>query len=71
MPSMWVFPDERRQIFEGVKDEEHPNGVVANGDGEKGIDAGDGGDLIEISGRDLARRCLELIGEEIGLSSST
>jgi hypothetical protein len=31
------------------------------------ISAGDGGDLIEVNARDIARRCLEVIGEELGL----
>ena len=31
------------------------------------IDAGDGGDLIEVTAKDLAQRCLEIVGEEVGL----
>ena len=31
------------------------------------VDAGDGGDLIEVNARDIAKRCLELIGMEFGL----
>ncbi|RXK40656.1 hypothetical protein M231_02113 [Tremella mesenterica] len=31
------------------------------------IDAGNGEDLVEINARDIARRCLELVGEEMGL----
>lgn len=31
------------------------------------VDAGDGGDLIEVTARDLARRCLELVGMEMGM----
>lgn len=34
------------------------------------IDAGDGADLIEVTARDLARRCLELVGEEMGLGTA-
>ena len=33
------------------------------------LDAGDGGELIEVGARDMAKRCLELIGEELGMSA--
>lgn len=33
---------------------------------ERGMNAGDGADLIEVSVKDLARRCLQLVGEELG-----
>jgi len=37
-------------------------------DGQNGeIDAGDGGDLIEVKAKAIARRCLELVGEEMGV----
>ena len=52
-----------------VADPKHPNGDVDGGPdkSDRVFDAGDGADLIEVTARDLARRCLELVGEEIGL----
>jgi hypothetical protein len=47
-----------------------PSDVVAQDetvDGDETMDAGDGGELIEVSARDLARQCLEIVGMEIGL----
>ncbi len=58
LPSMWIFPSEHARLFSLPQLENEPNGV---------FDAGDGGDLIEVNARDIARRCLELIGKEMGL----
>ncbi|KAK4688854.1 hypothetical protein P7C73_g1265, partial [Tremellales sp. Uapishka_1] len=64
LPTMWIFPSEYSVLFG------QPLPEVENRDSfdEINIDAGDGGDLLEINARDIARRCLELIGEEMGLS---
>jgi len=79
IPSMWIFPSEHARLFasipvdadeDGVREgekAESPDGGEGAMDGN-GVNAGDGGDLIEVSARDLARRCLELIGEEMGLN---
>lgn len=45
------------------------------GDGDGGdfvfdVDVGDGSELLEVSARDLARRCLEIVGIELGLGPS-
>jgi hypothetical protein len=56
---MWIFPAEHARLFGLPRPEDESNAVV---------DAGDGGDLIEVNAKDLSRRCLELIGEELGLS---
>lgn len=48
-------------------DEDHDDTLHAQRGEVNGVDAGDGGDLIEVTARDLARRCLELVGEEMGL----
>jgi hypothetical protein len=57
---MWIFPSEQAELY-GVPPPE------VNSD-QSELDAGDGGDLIEVNARDLARRCLELIGKELGFS---
>lgn len=59
LPSMWIFPTEHAELFNLPPPQEEPGGTV---------DAGDGGDLIEVNAKDIARRCLELIGEEMRLS---
>ncbi|WWC65124.1 uncharacterized protein I303_107738 [Kwoniella dejecticola CBS 10117] len=77
-PSMWIFPSEHAHLFGSPT--HPPNGHQdldsnniqngANGDiDEQEIDAGDGGDLIEVNAGELAKRCLELIGEELGLAN--
>ncbi|WOO78809.1 Protein MON2 [Vanrija pseudolonga] len=70
LPAMWILPSEHVRLFAGV--EPRVNGERGEGedseDGEE--DARDGTDLIEVSARDLARRCLELVGLELGLSSA-
>lgn len=68
-----MFPDEYRQLFEMRREEDFADGLT-NGDDsmgteEGGRDAGDGGELIEVTARDLARRCLELVGVELGLTA--
>lgn len=42
------------------KDDQHNDETEA--------DAGDGADLIEVTAKDLARRCLEIVGIELGLT---
>jgi hypothetical protein len=79
IPSMWIFPDEHRQLFEtSVEGEDTSVSDGMNGESNEGSEeepiegegknAGDGGDLIEVTGRHLTRRCLELVGMELGLS---
>jgi hypothetical protein len=76
LPSMWIFPAEHAKLF-GLPEESTGADVEADGDGDgedgqsgkNGVSAGDGADLIEVNARDIARRCLELIGEEMGLKA--
>lgn len=49
----------------GMSESEREGAESKESDGQ--VDAGDGGDLIEVSARDIARRCLELLGEDLGL----
>ena len=56
-PSMWILPAEHAQLFGLEVDDDTP-------------DARDGSALIEVSARDLARRALELVGEELSLGGS-
>lgn len=75
VPTMWIFPAEHKHLFEDPA--ESP--ALPNGSGDRieddeaedqlEMNAGDGGDLLEVTARDLARRCLELIGVELGLSA--
>lgn len=68
---MWLFPSEHAQLFE-LPETNGENRDEATGKEEKTsevLDAGDGGDLFEVNARDLTRRCLELVGEELGLTS--
>lgn len=70
MPSMWIFPDEHKWLFSTATDrDEAIDSVTPTESADSAMSAGDGGDLIEVSIRDLARRCLELIGVELGLST--
>lgn len=73
-PSMWMFPDEHAKLYdttsptestdhEGETVDHQTRGAEAGGM----MDAGDGGDLIEVTARDLARRCLEIVGAEMGM----
>ena len=62
VPSMWLFPDEHAKVF-GI-----PTANGTSDTEEDVMDAGDGGDLVEVSAKDLARRCLEVISGEMGLS---
>jgi hypothetical protein len=63
---MWLLPSEHRQLFD-------PESISVNGASdvhdvdEVAASAGDGDNLIQISGKDLARRALELVGQELGL----
>lgn len=59
LPSMWVLPSEHVLLF--TNDEETC---------DEAVNTGDGAELIEVSARDLARRCLELVGVELGLTPS-
>lgn len=59
---MWLFPDEHAKVF-GI-----PTANGTSDTEEDVMDAGDGGDLVEVSAKDLARRCLEVISGEMGLS---
>jgi hypothetical protein len=73
---MWLLPDEHRHLFCTPADGgpvDMVNGeAVGDGDLDRAeeaeMSAGDGGNLLEITGWDLARRCLELVGTELGLS---
>lgn len=80
---MWVLPSEYRQLLprhtprgipNGDSDTDH-TGLTETGDNVENnvdvdVDAGDGSDVLEVSARDLARRCLEMIGIELGLGVS-
>lgn len=78
-PSKWLFPTEYRDLFEQAEVNVAELDIPVNGDVNTGagphtgeqehVDAGDGADLIEVSARDLARRALELIGNELGLGN--
>ncbi|WVF67919.1 hypothetical protein IAT40_002681 [Kwoniella sp. CBS 6097] len=75
-PSMWIFPSEHAELFGlpapvptlslslSASTSHAAAGELSEGEQ---VDAGDGGDLIEVNAKDLARRCLELIGEEMGM----
>lgn len=71
IPSMWIFPSEYRQLFDS-QFLAMPTGQLSGANGgdifHNGENAGDGADLIEVTARDLARRALELLGEELGLA---
>ncbi|WVQ85868.1 hypothetical protein IAT38_008036 [Cryptococcus sp. DSM 104549] len=74
MPSMWIFPSEQAQLFghhEQPADGEDFGETRQKGENgrEEGLDAGNGEYLVEVNARELARRCLELIGSELGLGS--
>ena len=65
-PRMWLLPSEHNFLYgsadgEGEADAETEKAV--------GISAGDAKDMIEVDARDLAKRCLELVGQEMGLSA--
>jgi hypothetical protein len=70
VPSMWLFPSEYRSLFVDSSDHADADGtseIVEEVEGDD-VDARDGADLIEISVKDLARRCLELVGSEMGMN---
>lgn len=60
VPSMWILPSEHAQLFGRQTDV-----------GDRDADARDGSELIEVSARDLARRALEIVGEELALGTSS
>ena len=55
VPSTWILPSEYDLIFVDVANE-------VNGTEESGQDEDD---CVEVTSRDLAKRCLELIGREM------
>ncbi|WWC98642.1 hypothetical protein V866_005535 [Kwoniella sp. B9012] len=73
-PSMWIFPSEHSQLFglppREFQEEAQPppeEGEESHEDEVQQVNAGDGGNLIKVSAGQLARRCLELVGEEMGM----
>jgi hypothetical protein len=69
MPSMWILPHEHKRLF-GTPGKDLDMACQDPGDMEESeTDVGDGDDLIEVTGKDLARRCLELVGVELGLAA--
>ncbi|WWC72496.1 uncharacterized protein I206_106458 [Kwoniella pini CBS 10737] len=81
-PSMWIFPSEHAHLFGldpsielndnsvliTTENEERETNGKDEDDDDQHINAGDGRDLIEVNASELAKRCLELIGEELGLT---
>jgi hypothetical protein len=75
-PSMWVTPPEYYRLFgKDVADDAGLSGLGADEDaprqsmdvnGDIGPERGDE-DMVEVSARELARRALELVGEELCL----
>jgi len=57
IPSTWIYPSEQYRIFSDVGQ--------ANGDETSGVD--NEGEIVELTSKDLAKRCLELIGRERSL----
>jgi hypothetical protein len=60
IPSTWILPSEHDRIFTDAI-----VGEVEDDDAQKSVDDDDLDDAVEITSRDLAKRCLELIGREI------
>jgi hypothetical protein len=58
IPSTWIHPLEHDRIFTDSL-------VLQVGDAQKSIDDNDLDDSVEITSRDLAKRCLKLIGRDI------
>ena len=76
LPSMWMFPSEHATLFGLTIETQVPDtgaeraaqeGSSTEANGGPELDAGDGDELIEVGARDMAKRCLELIGEEMGI----
>ncbi|WVQ70582.1 hypothetical protein IAR50_000101 [Cryptococcus sp. DSM 104548] len=68
-PSLWLLPSEHARLFEyDVRKEIGADEIVENADGNDSV--GDGEGLIEVTARDMARRSLELIGQELGLMAA-
>ena len=59
---MWIFPAEQALLF-GFD----PPDQIKGEEGET-LSAGDGGGLVEVNARELAKQCLTLIGEELGFA---
>jgi hypothetical protein len=76
---MWVLPSGYARLFPPTIINGATNGTsydldIVNQDQnldaleeDEIVDVGDGSELIEVSARDLAKRCLEIIGLELGL----
>ncbi|WVO17542.1 hypothetical protein L204_105237 [Cryptococcus depauperatus] len=69
MPSLWVLPSEQVELFDSEYERVGNNVETGELQQEEDVDAGDGQDLIEVNAKDLARRCLEVIGVELGLGT--
>lgn len=78
---MWVLPAEYRRLFPPLLPSEAMNGDTVQDSrendegskhdgGEESERVGDGSQLLEVSARDLARRCLEIVGVELGFGLS-
>ena len=74
IPSMWMFPDEHAKLYDAtsptesnVSDGETVDHQTSGAEVNGIMDVRDGGDLIEVTARDLARRCLEIVGAEMGM----
>ena len=70
---MWMFPSEHAQLFGiSLSDSVDSPAMLHDDDGIDGdkseVDAGDGADLMEVGAKDVVRRCLELLGQEMGLA---
>jgi hypothetical protein len=57
IPSTWIYPSEHHRIFSDVG--------PANGDEASEVD--EKGEIVEVTSKDLVKRCLELIGRERSL----
>ena len=73
IPVMWVLPSEYIRLFPspnlsaGTNGDYPENGSDMDGEVASSEDVGDGSELLEVSARDLARRCLEIVGDQLGL----
>ncbi|ODN82823.1 hypothetical protein L202_01090 [Cryptococcus amylolentus CBS 6039] len=69
-PSIWLLPSEHARLFEQSTEVEDGAVETREGEGDGSDNVGDGEGLIEVTARDLATRCLELIGQELGLMTA-